>query len=196
MGRGESFGELALMYSTPRTATCKAATELRLWALDRMSFKVILMQTTVSRRQQYKQFLENVPLLHELTEYEVLTVADALQEEVYEANTNVCEQGDVGEAFYIIKEMDATGDVVEVARLSQGHYFGEVHHDISRLYVSGSACLMLDTLRCADIVFYTLTSTLSAAATAAAAAATIITAFDVLLCTTLHCTALHCYSLH
>jgi CRP-like cAMP-binding protein len=40
MGRGESFGELALMYSTPRTATCKAATELRLWALDRMSFKV------------------------------------------------------------------------------------------------------------------------------------------------------------
>jgi hypothetical protein len=36
---------------------------------------------------------------------QVLTVADALQEEVYEVNTNVCEQGDVGEAFYIIKEV-------------------------------------------------------------------------------------------
>jgi hypothetical protein len=33
------------------------------------------MQTTVSRRQQYKQFLENVPLLHELTEYEVCCYA-------------------------------------------------------------------------------------------------------------------------
>lgn len=40
MGPGESFGELALMYSTPRTATCKAVTKARLWALDRISFKV------------------------------------------------------------------------------------------------------------------------------------------------------------
>ena len=40
MGPGESFGELALMYSTPRSATCKAIGKARLWALDRISFKV------------------------------------------------------------------------------------------------------------------------------------------------------------
>ncbi|KAG5181622.1 cyclic nucleotide-binding-like protein [Tribonema minus] len=133
MGVGESFGELALMYSTPRTATCKAATSLRLWALDRISFKLILMQTTTSRRKQYKTFLDRVPILHELTEYEVLTVADSLVEEVVEDGHVICEQGDVGEAFYIIKDgtvvcrqTDATGEVVEVARLGEGHYFGEL----------------------------------------------------------------------
>ncbi|CAN0059336.1 unnamed protein product, partial [Laminaria digitata] len=41
MGPGESFGELALMYSTPRTATCKAVTKARLWAPDRISFNSI-----------------------------------------------------------------------------------------------------------------------------------------------------------
>ncbi|CAM9251615.1 unnamed protein product [Choristocarpus tenellus] len=133
MGPGESFGELALMYSTPRTATCKAATALRLWALDRISFKVILQATTKARRKQYKTFLDKVPILEQLTEYEVLTIADALTVETYEDGDVVCEDGEVGDAFYIIKkgeaaciQCDATGVHAEVARLDDGAYFGEV----------------------------------------------------------------------
>ncbi|CAM9346299.1 unnamed protein product, partial [Phaeothamnion confervicola] len=132
MGPGESFGELALMYSTPRTATCKAGLELRLWALDRLSFKVILMHTTISKRNQYKSFLQQVPILEQLTEYEILTVADALVEEHYDDGAIVFSQGDQGQAFYIIKEgvavctmVDALGESSEVARLDSGHYFGE-----------------------------------------------------------------------
>ncbi|CAM9746842.1 unnamed protein product [Chrysoparadoxa australica] len=133
MGPGEAFGELALMYSTPRTATCKATSKLQLWTLDRISFKLILMATTIKRRQQYKTFLEEVPILAQLTEYEVLTIADALVEEVFEADEVICTQGEPGNAFYIIKEgqvkctqMDGTGAVNEVGRLSQGNYFGEI----------------------------------------------------------------------
>ena len=40
------------------------------------------MQTTMSRRQQYKQFLENVPLLRDLTEYEVSSCSVALTSRV------------------------------------------------------------------------------------------------------------------
>ncbi|CAM9389879.1 unnamed protein product [Ascophyllum nodosum] len=133
MGPGESFGELALMYSTPRTATCKAATKARLWALDRTSFKVILQDTTNARRSQHKSFLEKVPILEELTEYEKLTIADALNEESYQDGDVICTQGEVGDAFYIIKQgsasviqTDALGDSQEVARLDTGNYFGEV----------------------------------------------------------------------
>eukprot|EP00904_Undaria_pinnatifida_P003555 jgi/Undpi1/131/HiC_scaffold_1.g00131.m1 len=133
MGPGESFGELALMYSTPRTATCKAVTKARLWALDRISFKVILQATTTARRAQHKTFLESVPTLEQLTEYEILTIADALVEVSYDDGDLVCTQGEVGDAFYIIKkgsasvlQSDALGDVQEIARLDTGHYFGEV----------------------------------------------------------------------
>jgi len=35
---GDAFGELALMYNAPRAATCIAATNCRLWSLDRISF--------------------------------------------------------------------------------------------------------------------------------------------------------------
>lgn len=56
MGPGESFGELALMYSTPRTATCKAVTKARLWALDRISFKVSELQG-----QRFDENFESIP---------------------------------------------------------------------------------------------------------------------------------------
>lgn len=49
--------------------------------------------------------MEKVPILEQLTEYEVLTIADALVEETYEDGAVLCTQGEVGDAFYIIKEV-------------------------------------------------------------------------------------------
>lgn len=40
---GGSFGELALIYGTPRAATVKAKTDIKLWGIDRMSYRRILM---------------------------------------------------------------------------------------------------------------------------------------------------------
>lgn len=34
---GDAFGQLALMYNAPRTATCRAVSEVKLWTLDRTS---------------------------------------------------------------------------------------------------------------------------------------------------------------
>ena len=35
IGEGGSFGELALIYGTPRAATVKAASDVKLWGIDR-----------------------------------------------------------------------------------------------------------------------------------------------------------------
>ena len=35
LGEGGSFGELALIYGTPRAATVKASSDVKLWGLDR-----------------------------------------------------------------------------------------------------------------------------------------------------------------
>ena len=46
---GDSFGELAIMYNAPRAATCRVATEATLWALDRVSFKVIVVAAAMQK---------------------------------------------------------------------------------------------------------------------------------------------------
>jgi len=130
---GDSFGELAIMYNSPRAATCIAKGEVKLWALDRVSYKMILMETTMAKRVEYQTFLKSVPALKTLTEYEMLTIADALQEENFDDGETVCREGDQGDHFYFIRdgvaicnEQYTDGSIKEVARLSQGAYFGEV----------------------------------------------------------------------
>lgn len=49
IGEGGSFGELALIYGTPRAATVKAKTDLKLWGIDRDSYRRILMVNFMGR---------------------------------------------------------------------------------------------------------------------------------------------------
>lgn len=130
---GDAFGELAIMYNAPRAATCRSSSEVRLWALDRVSFKVIVVAAAMQKRETYKNFLAQVPILESLTEMEVLTLADSLAEETYADNDVICKQGEEGNYFYIIKEgtaecfqADSSGDNRMVASLTGGHYFGEI----------------------------------------------------------------------
>ncbi len=63
IGETASFGELALIYGTPRAATIKAKTAVKLWAIDRDSYRRILMGSTIRKRKLYESFLERVSIL-------------------------------------------------------------------------------------------------------------------------------------
>ncbi|KAI1112346.1 camp-dependent protein kinase regulatory subunit [Nemania sp. NC0429] len=128
---GGSFGELALMYNAPRAATVVSAEQAcTLWALDRVTFRRILMESTFARRRLYEKFLEEVPLLSSLTPYERSKIADALETQKYPAGTTIIKQGDIGQSFYLVEsgEADAfkAGESESVKHYRKGDFFGEL----------------------------------------------------------------------
>jgi cAMP-dependent protein kinase regulator len=128
-GAGVSFGELALMYNAPRAATVRATSNCVLWALDRLTFRRVLLHKTASKRSMYETFLKEVPVLKVLGPYELSKLADALNSETYEANETVVREGDTGDNFYLIESgtaQVARNDQGVVQELSKGDYFGEV----------------------------------------------------------------------
>lgn len=53
--------------------------DVQAWAIDRITFKQVLMSSTLRKRDLYDEFLKNVPILETLTVAERATIADALQ---------------------------------------------------------------------------------------------------------------------
>ncbi|BGP16650.1 hypothetical protein JCM10213_000434 [Rhodosporidiobolus nylandii] len=136
-GPGGSFGELALMYNAPRAATVVATSRATMWALDRVTFRSILVEHTSRKRKMYEAFLGEVSILQELNAKERAKIADALEEKVYEEGEAVVVEGEVGKNFYIIesgvaevnkRKRNAQGVVEEevLGTLGKGDYFGEL----------------------------------------------------------------------
>ncbi|XP_042240447.1 cAMP-dependent protein kinase type I regulatory subunit-like isoform X1 [Homarus americanus] len=170
---GGSFGELALIYGTPRQATVKAKTDTKLWGIDRDSYRRILMGSTIRKRKMYEEFLSKVSILESLDKWERLVVADALETVSIESGSTVVRQGEPGDDFYIIVEGTAVvmqartpaDEPVEVGRLGTSDYFGEIALLLDRpraatVIADGSLkCVKLDRARfervlgsCADIL--------------------------------------------
>jgi len=173
IGEGGSFGELALIYGTPRAATVKAMSTVKLWGIDRDSYRRILMDSTIKKRKMYEDLLSKVSILANLDEWERMTVADALEDVTFEDGTEVVKQGDHGDNFFIIVEGMATvtqcqaeGECVqEVGHLGPSDYFGEIALMLERpraatVTAKGALkCAQLDRARferllgpCADIL--------------------------------------------
>jgi cAMP-dependent protein kinase regulator len=130
---GDAFGQLALMYNAPRAATCRSVTDVKLWTLDRTSFKVIIAGAALRKREMHLAFLNQVQILQSLTEYEKMMLADSLLEEKYGDGTAICQEGQYGNDFYIILEGRANAyqkgkDEKEklVMSYTVGEYFGEI----------------------------------------------------------------------
>ncbi|XP_041737318.1 cAMP-dependent protein kinase type I-alpha regulatory subunit isoform X1 [Coregonus clupeaformis] len=134
IGEGGSFGELALIYGTPRAATVRAKSNVKLWGIDRDSYRRILMGSTLRKRKMYEEFLSKVSILESLDKWERLTVADALETVQFEDGQKIVVQGEPGDEFFIILEGSAAvlqrrsenEEFVEVGRLGPSDYFGEI----------------------------------------------------------------------
>jgi len=128
-----SFGELALMYNTPRAATIVSNDEGIIWALDRVTFRKIVLKAAYLRRKMHEALLEKVPMLKHLNEFERMNVADALESRQYNDDVTIIRQGEEGSSMFFIEKgevsvkiQDDSGREVEVTTLREGQYFGEL----------------------------------------------------------------------
>eukprot|EP00163_Fabomonas_tropica_P011626 TRINITY_DN223_c0_g1_i2.p1 TRINITY_DN223_c0_g1~~TRINITY_DN223_c0_g1_i2.p1 ORF type:complete len:752 (+),score=231.92 TRINITY_DN223_c0_g1_i2:422-2677(+) len=134
IGPGGSFGELALMYNTPRAATVRSVNDVTLWAVDRTTFRRCVLTSTINKRKQYEDFLAAVPIFESLTPYERAQLADAFQTTEFKDGEAIVTQGDSGDTFYVLVDGECKiehspsyeAEPVDVGRIHKGRYFGEL----------------------------------------------------------------------
>uniref|UniRef100_A0A8C4HNM6 Protein kinase cAMP-dependent type II regulatory subunit beta n=1 Tax=Dicentrarchus labrax TaxID=13489 RepID=A0A8C4HNM6_DICLA len=158
-----SFGELALMYNTPRAATIIATSPGALWCLDRLTFRRIIVKNNAKKRKLYEAFIETLPLLTSLELSERMKVVDVISTKVYSDSQQIIAQGDLADCFYIVEsgqvritmkrsrtKKDQEEEEVDIATCSRGQYFGELALVTNKpraasAYAVGSVkCLVID----------------------------------------------------
>lgn len=147
---GGCFGELALMYNAPRAATCMATTDAIVFTLDRILFKMLLIEASNKQAAKRMQFLSEVPLLKSMNKAELERLGDSFSVMQYEDKTTIIKQGDEGDTFYIIEEGEVTihkdGKLEPISTLGVGAYFGE--QALLKKEVRGASVCAKGLVRC------------------------------------------------
>lgn len=131
---GQCFGELALMYNTPRNASIVAAIDSKVWTLDRFTFRRILTNMSADKFSKYEEFLSNVSIFSTLSHGQRSKIAEALEERHFVAGECIFEQGTAGDSMYIIadgsvqvrRSFDDEKEAFVIKTLTRGDYFGEL----------------------------------------------------------------------
>lgn len=125
---GRSFGELALLYDAPRSATCKARDECVLWKVDQASFRYLLAKNAQSEDQKNIEILSCIPLFSNLPKPMIIKFSNAMSKKKFKTGDRIVKKGDIGETFYLIEE----GKV-------KVHDIGNLAEDISHI-IGPSEC--------------------------------------------------------
>eukprot|EP00927_Polykrikos_kofoidii_P067789 TRINITY_DN63233_c0_g1_i1.p1 TRINITY_DN63233_c0_g1~~TRINITY_DN63233_c0_g1_i1.p1 ORF type:complete len:781 (-),score=159.73 TRINITY_DN63233_c0_g1_i1:65-2407(-) len=124
---GNCFGELALLYTAPRAASVKASTNSEAWAIDRNTFKDVLVKAAHEATKSYVQFLHKVEVLNHLKDAEKHELAKAMTEVRFTKDEVIFAQGEEGNAFYILTDgqVSVIQDGKVQVTLSSPCFFGE-----------------------------------------------------------------------
>jgi len=131
-GAGFAFGELALLYNAPRTATITAVNESQVWCLDRTAFRNLVVKSSQAHFKENVAFLSNCEVFQMLDSQERASLAEVLEEEDFDEDEAIVEQGERDDKMFILRKGTAVACIkgeqgeVEVKQYKQADYFGEI----------------------------------------------------------------------
>ncbi|EAR88061.1 CGMP-dependent kinase 9-1 (macronuclear) [Tetrahymena thermophila SB210] len=134
-----SFGELALLYNSPRSASAQAAqdgVQLILWAIDRVTFLNVIKHINQQDLEVNRKFLENVSFFSNFTHEQKDLLASQFTYQKFHKGETIVNIGDDANSFYIIKSGQVSiisQNQIEERQLQSGDWFGE-----SSLYLNKS----------------------------------------------------------
>jgi len=127
IGAGVAFGEISVLYASPRSATVRAKTDCRLWVMERAVYKGIVTAYAKRTRNEMFTLMESVPALSVLPEAQRRLLAENLEPVEFEDGDVIFRKGDVGDRFYLVSEghiriMDGKK---LLSKISAGQSFGD-----------------------------------------------------------------------
>jgi len=157
---GDGFGELALLYSAPRSASIKCNGPCRLWGIDRHTFRKAVEELITKEYEENRKFIDAVKFFHTMTSNQKDAAASVLISQKFAKGQTIVNEGDPASSFYIIKE--GTVQILkggkELRKMVKGDSFGE-----QALYyntVRGATVKALDNVKCLALGRDTLTKVL------------------------------------
>eukprot|EP01017_Pseudomicrothorax_dubius_P018366 TRINITY_DN2034_c0_g3_i3.p1 TRINITY_DN2034_c0_g3~~TRINITY_DN2034_c0_g3_i3.p1 ORF type:complete len:734 (-),score=140.48 TRINITY_DN2034_c0_g3_i3:35-2236(-) len=124
---GDLFGEYALLFDAPRSASLRALEHCYLWGIDRQSFKASIAEIVTKEFRENRAFIDDIKIFEHMTPNQKDVIANNVITQRFEPGATIINEGDQASSFYIIKD----GTVVvlkgeeETRRLQSKETFGE-----------------------------------------------------------------------
>lgn len=130
---GATFGELALLYSSPRSASAIAESNfVQLYRVDQKSFRYIMQSQTMKTEKAKKELLEGVKFLNFLEGDDINKLVHTMVPRVFHEGEYITRNGEEGDTLYVIQEgnvrvtdVPAFSVKKENQELGPGDHFGE-----------------------------------------------------------------------
>ena len=124
---GDSFGELALLHGTYRSATIRTLERCSMWSVDRGAFRQVVQSLNSMYYKENKEFLQNIPIFRALNELQQEALVTSVTTQKFPPGIRIFNDGEPGELFYLIKEgkVAVVKHGEEIRKMGKGDYFGE-----------------------------------------------------------------------